>query len=116
MKYFSIGEFDCSGEVGSGTHMQQSTLLMIDRAREIADIPFIVNSGYRSRDHNLKVGGSKTSSHLGGWAVDIAVCQNTKSLIIDACKRAGFHRIGVGTTFIHIDNDPAKLPANWIYP
>ena len=115
MKYFKISEFDSKDEPGSGSKMQPSTLAMIDAARGFAGIPFTVNSGYRSPNHNASVGGSKTSSHMGGWAVDIAVNSNTKAIIISACKRAGFVRMGVGKTFVHVDNDPTKPAANWVY-
>ena len=37
------------------------------------DTPIIINSGYRSPQLNKKVGGSPTSNHLTGCAVDIKV-------------------------------------------
>ena len=37
------------------------------------DTPIIINSGYRSSELNKKVGGSPTSNHLTGCAVDIRV-------------------------------------------
>ena len=37
------------------------------------DTPIIINSGYRSPELNRKVGGSATSNHLTGCAVDIRV-------------------------------------------
>ena len=35
--------------------------------------PIVINSGYRSEEVNRKVGGSPTSNHLSGCAVDIKV-------------------------------------------
>ncbi|MBR3110888.1 MAG: hypothetical protein IKH35_06850 [Prevotella sp.] len=35
--------------------------------------PIVINSGYRSPELNKKVGGSPTSNHLTGCAVDIKV-------------------------------------------
>ena len=35
--------------------------------------PIVINSGYRSPELNKKVGGSATSNHLTGCAVDIRV-------------------------------------------
>ena len=37
------------------------------------DTPIVINSGYRSPQLNRKVGGSPTSNHLTGCAVDIRV-------------------------------------------
>ena len=36
--------------------------------------PIIINSGFRSAEVNKAVGGSATSNHLTGCAVDIRVC------------------------------------------
>ena len=36
--------------------------------------PIIINSGFRSAEVNKAVGGSSTSNHLTGCAVDIRVC------------------------------------------
>ena len=115
LKYFSISEFDSKDKPGSGSGMQQSTLDMLDKAREIAGVPFVINSGYRTYAHNKRVGGSPTSSHLKGFAVDIAANNQNKSAILSAIIKAGFKRIGIGKTFIHVDNDPSKANATWTY-
>jgi len=41
--------------------------------RDNFGIPFTPNSGYRSPELNTKIGGSKTSQHCKGQAVDIEV-------------------------------------------
>jgi len=38
------------------------------------DEPIIINSGFRSAEVNKAVGGSPSSNHLTGSAVDIRVC------------------------------------------
>lgn len=117
MKYFSLNEFDSPDKKGSGEEMKSSTLQMLERAREIAGVPFVINSGYRTPSHNRKVGGVSSSSHTKGYAVDISARSSSeKYVILDALLNAGFNRIGVGNSFIHADNDPAK-PKNviWTY-
>ena len=44
-----------------------------DTVAEPVEAPIIINSGYRSSELNKKVGGSPTSNHLTGCAVDIRV-------------------------------------------
>lgn len=116
MKYFTRREFDSADAPGSGSNMQTDFLFMLDQARAIAGIPFRINSGYRTPEHNARVGGSPTSSHMKGCAADIAHYSNKEALIIiQACVRAGFRRIGLADTFIHVDNDMDKAEAYWGY-
>ena len=117
MKHFTHSEFDSPDQPGSGKEMQQSFLDMIDDARDIADVPFIVNSGIRTPEHNKKVGGKEGSSHLDGYAVDLSVKDSrTRFIVLHALIAVGFTRIGIGNTFIHADNDPNKSPqVAWLY-
>lgn len=89
--------------------MDPKLLLMLDAARHFAGIPFVINSSYRLRGHNSRVGGVSNSSHLVGLAVDIA-CSNSfdRFTIINALVRAGFTRIGIGQHHIHCDIDIEK--------
>jgi len=117
MKNFNISEFDSPDLKGSGKNMQESTLIALDNAREIAGIPFLINSGYRTRSHNKKVNGVSDSSHLHGYAVDIrAIGSWTRMRIVSALMDAGFNRIGIGKKFVHADNDPNKIQnVIWLY-
>ena len=117
MLHFDISEFDSPDEVGSGSRMQPSTLQMLDSARGIAGIPFRINSGFRTKSRNAYVGGSRDSSHCYGYAVDIH-CTDSRSrfIIINALLHAGFSRIGVGDTFLHVDNSDEKdAEVIWTY-
>jgi uncharacterized protein YcbK (DUF882 family) len=109
MKHFKIEEFDCPGLPGSGEIMDQCFLKMLDKAREIYGRPMRVNSGYRTKEHNAKIGGVKNSSHILGIAADIS-CKTSKDRfdMVNAFIEAGFKRIGVGSSFIHVDIDENK--------
>jgi zinc D-Ala-D-Ala carboxypeptidase len=109
MKYFKIREFDSPDVEGSGSWMNEKTLELLDEARGIAGIPFVINSGYRTKNHNLKVGGVSNSAHLKGYAVDLE-CKNAGDAhkIITAAFICGFNRVGISKSFIHLDNDPSK--------
>jgi uncharacterized protein YcbK (DUF882 family) len=110
MKYFKLSEFDSPDVLGSGKNMNEEFLYMLDAARKIYGKPMHVNSGYRSEAHNKKVGGVSSSSHLKGLAADIS-CKNSgdRFEMLQAFIKAGFKRIGVAGSFIHVDTDKNKL-------
>tara|TARA_R110000796_G_scaffold54305_3_gene126963 strand:- start:143 stop:502 length:360 start_codon:yes stop_codon:yes gene_type:complete len=117
LRYFILDEFDSPDQPGSGEEMKAATLRKLDNARHIAGVPFQINSGYRSISHNKRVGGTENSSHLRGYAVDIrATSSNRRFLIVQACIEAGFTRLGISSSFIHVDDDPAKAQnVIWTY-
>lgn len=117
MKHFELYEFDSPDEIGSGKRMDKDFLKMLDSAREMAGVPFVINSGVRTISRNKKVGGVSSSSHLSGNACDIA-CSNSRDrlYIVSALLSSGFNRIGIADTFIHVDNDPKKSrDVIWVY-
>lgn len=117
LNYFGIEEFDSPDLPGSGELMNEETLMMLDKAREIAGVPFKINSGVRTEEHNEKVGGKPNSAHTRGYAFDIHVQSSRhRMLILSALIEVGFNRIGIAKTFIHADNDP-DLPQDvaWLY-
>jgi len=76
-----------------------------------------ITSGYRCEAHNKAVGGSETSSHLGGLAVDVA-CDTSRLRwqILNAVIREEINRIGIGRNFVHLDIDRAKdARVVWLY-
>ena len=116
MIYFDYSEFDSPDKPGSSKNMKPHVLYMLDIARGSSGIPFKINSGFRTPKHNKDVGGSITSSHLGGWAVDISCSDpSARERILYGLIKAGFQRIGIANTFIHADIDPHKQPAIWLY-
>jgi len=122
MRNFNITEFDSPDVKGSGAKMNNCFLEMLDNARDIANIPFKINSGYRTLEHNIAIYkklGKKPikSSHLRGLAVDIA-CKDSRArfVIVSALKDAGFTRIGISNSFIHVDSDSDKAQdVIWTY-
>ena len=111
IKFFSISEFDSPDEIDSGNNMDLDFLRKLDEAREIAGIPFKVNSGYRSLSHNKKVGGVSNSSHakIPCCAADINIKgSRDRFLVISAAIKVGINRIGIGKNFLHLDTDKQK--------
>ncbi len=65
-----------------------------------------INSGFRDRGHNAKVGGAKGSQHIHGNAVDLDVRELSKDERVELIRQAsamGFTGIGVYNNAIHLD-------------
>lgn len=76
-----------------------------------------ITEGYRCIDYTREKGRSETSSHLRGLAADIA-CDNSgyRYYLIEALKKVGFTRIGIGRDFVHCDLDKDKAQnVMWTY-
>lgn len=114
-RYFKGKELACP--CCGALDFNQATVDRLDIAREFADVPFIINSGYRCEEHNTAVGGKITSSHTDGYAVDIkAVDSRSRNKILAGLIGAGFNRIGIAKSFIHADDDPFKdSEVTWLY-
>lgn len=120
-KYFKYEEFDDAP--GTGRNMDNGFLLKLDEARIRAKIPFIITSGWRSKETNerlIKEGykASPNSSHLKGLAADIKCTNSADRLtIVKSLIDSGFKRIGISDkgNFIHVDLDESKAPALWLY-
>lgn len=113
MTHFRLGEFACKCGCGRA-EMNPRFLEMIDEARRLAGIPFVVTSGFRCETHNTAV-GSTSANHTKGLAADIA-CNGGPDRydMVAAMIKAGFRRIGLARGFIHCDiNDgPGSI---WLY-
>lgn len=116
MIYFQHHEFDCPTKKGTGELMEVKFLEMLDDARHIAGIPFYINSGYRTPEHNKNIGGSPNSSHMNFCAADVHCANGQDRLtMVHALIKVGFRRIGIADTFIHIDTDRNKPHSIWLY-
>jgi len=95
--------------------MQSAFLEVLDKARELAGVPFKINSGYRCEKHNKEV-GSTSRNHTSGNAADIACTDGpTRFKIVRGLIAAGFKRIGVAKTFIHADCVEGGPTSIWFY-
>ena len=81
---------------------------LIDKLNEIREAfgkPIIINSGYRSPEHNAKVGGVANSQHVKGTAADIRP-EDLKDLpeLQKICDEMNPHGgVGFYDTFCHVD-------------
>jgi len=108
MSYFKTDEFTCpccNKVIVSGYLIH-----LLNKIREGLGKPMTVNSGYRCKKHNKKVGGKDNSAHRRGTAADIE-CTNShdRFIIKKLAYEAGFKRLKPYPTFIHLDVD-MELP------
>lgn len=116
-KYFSESEFNKCIPSCSIADMDGTFLAILDKVREKANIPLVLNCAYRSREWDLAKGRTGNSAHCSGKAVDILCTTSANRLkIVNAALECGITRIGIGKNFIHIDADKS-LPQNvmWHY-
>jgi hypothetical protein len=95
--------------------LSNDLMRLLDLARQMADIPFVITSGKRTPEKNAEVGGVNDSSHIKGLACDIRARNSTEVFhIIKGASCVGFKRIGIGKGHIHLDIDPEK-PQNVLF-
>lgn len=111
LKYFKPSEFS------EYEKMSPDFLLRLDRARDIAGVPFVITSSFRSELDNERVNGAKNSAHLRGLAVDIrCTTAYDRYRIVYGLMAAGFMRIGIARNFVHCDIDASlPYPRIWLY-
>ena len=121
--FFEELEFDSPDEPGSGKHIDPEVVLVCDRARQAYGQPLFINSAVRTLDHNAEVGGVQDSAHLvqeDGVArgVDIRTpSSRARYCVLQEAFKSRIRRIGIGSNFIHLDNDKSKdQRVVWLYP
>lgn len=115
MKYFKPEEFSCRCGCGK-KNMDVAFIDRLDKAREFADVPFVINSGMRCPAHNAAV-GSTSMNHVSGRAADIKATDGpSRGKILKGLYLAGFKRIGISFAkgFIHADNSDS-VESCWDY-
>lgn len=85
---------------------------ILQRVRDHFGKPVVINSAYRTKAYNAKVGGAAASQHLLGAAADIAIKGVAPSAVADYAETIlPTGGIGRYATFTHIDVREGK--ARW---
>lgn len=83
-----------------------------DKIREALGVAISVNSGYRCKAYNRKIGGALLSQHCKGTALDLNIGfkYNWALRIWEVAKTiGGIGGVGIYDTFCHIDTRPRLL-------
>lgn len=117
LDYFTREEFVCqhTGE----NEISDKFLLKIDLLRARCGFPFVITSGYRSKDHPIESKKAKAGTHAQGIAADVRISNGSdRYKIVEEALKLGFSGIGVADSFVHIDirsSNGNKNPVMWCY-
>lgn len=117
---FNLEEFDSKDGAKMSLEAKINVVKLacnLQRLRDYFGKPIIINSGYRSPNHNANVGGAKNSQHVLGKAADIRINGINPIEIYNAIEyliskgemlQGG---LGIYNTFLHYDIRQGK--ARW---
>lgn len=90
-----------------------------ERIRALCGFPLVVDSAYRSPEHNRRIGGARNSMHVQGLALDLrpasggAPALRKLAAVARASYDAGFITgLGLYPGFVHVDIRQSR-PSRW---
>lgn len=115
---FSLDEFKSKDGSSFPAEVVQnlSTLaVQLQALRDEVKKPITVLSGYRSKEHNLKIGGALDSYHVRGMAADIQVSGMNPKQVYDTIEKLIKENkmmeggLGLYKTWVHYDYRNKKI-------
>jgi zinc D-Ala-D-Ala carboxypeptidase len=95
-KHFTLSELTKTSSSISNTPSNSeidnlyNLALVLEKVRScIGNLPMTITSGYRSKDLNASIGGSPTSDHCNGLAVDFKVGSLKDAEVVRLIKSSG---------------------------
>ena len=88
-EHFSREEFRSKDGAFFPKHAQENLQILAEQLevlREHFQKPITINSGYRSPEHNAKIGGTENSQHLLGKAADVVIDGISPDEVADAIE------------------------------
>lgn len=116
---FSPQEIACRGT--GKLRIDPAAMDKLQALRTRLAAPMIINSAYRSPEHNRKVGGAKNSQHLLGIAFDVSMANHDPEVFEREARACGFTGFGFYPPgkgdFIHLDTGkPRTWGTRWKAP
>lgn len=103
-EHFNLREFR-SRDGANQLVLSRVLVDMLQQLRDEVGKPIRINSGYRTPQHNARVGGAEASQHMYGAAADISVDGITPQQLAKIARDVGFPQAGlfVYPTHLHVD-------------
>jgi uncharacterized protein YcbK (DUF882 family) len=117
-KNFQLAEFKCNDGTPVPLELVPNVKLLAQNLQVLRDelgVPIVLNSAYRTKAYNERIGGKANSMHLKAMAADIRTSKpkelaaTIERLIKEGKMRQG--GIGIYGTFVHYDVRGTK--ARW---
>ncbi len=111
--YFQITEFR---DLYTGENkIDKDFVQKLNSLREACGFPFIINSGYRSKNHPVEILKRAPGTHTDGIAADIRITDGyQRRKIVEEALKLGFRGIGIHKHFVHVDMRKGP-PVIWVY-
>lgn len=119
-RFFQSSEFECHCGRPECTAPKAPTpelLTRLNTMRMLLGFPIVIASGNRCRFWNTHEGGTDNSEHLIAEGADLK-CLNSvdRWRMVEAATQAGFERLGIGKTFLHVGVSKSLAPkVIWTY-
>ena len=100
--HFKLCEFESPDT--QEVKLRPEVIICLEKTRTIiGHKPIVVTSGYRTKEHNMKVDGAPRSYHLKGMAVDCHAHWVPFLKLAKAGLKSGFSTAIVYNTHVHFD-------------
>lgn len=108
-KHFKVKEFACK-DGSPVVFIDDYLYTILDILRNKLGKPVVITSGYRTPEHNKKVGGAKYSYHMRGMAADIRVDGKTAKEVANKLNAIVPNECGiiVYNNWVHFDTRANK--------
>ncbi len=122
--HFKVREFACKDGKTDEILIDPDLVAALEQIRTHFGKPVIINSAYRTKDHNAGVGGATKSQHMEGKAADIRIeGVSSDDIFTFATGIETLGGIAKESRFVHIDTRPRTIDpetkkskyATWTY-
>ena len=114
-KNFNREEYACKCGCGRD-NIKNELVYKVQQVRDVLGKSIRITSGVRCEAHNTTIKATPSSSHIDGFAADLAYKGSSERYQLLNAAMQEFNRVGIAKNFIHVDVDSTKSPGVvWLY-